>query len=152
MAEEFKAIETQEALDAVIKDRLARNTRTVTEEVTKKFEGWVSPGDAKKSADQIAQLTAKVAELNQQITELTAKSTAAELGALRQRIAHETGLPFELADRLNGSTEEELRKDAEVFAKFAAPQPAPSPAFSPEQPVGTAQNAAFLALANDLKA
>lgn len=152
MAEEFKAIETQEALDAIIKDRLARNTRTVTDEVTKKFEGYVSPADAKKSADQITQLTAKVAELNQQITDLTAKNTAAELGALRQKVAHETGLPFELADRLSGSTEEEIRKDAEVFAKFAAPKPQPSPDYSPETPVGTSANAAFLALANDLKA
>lgn len=151
MAEEFKVIETQEALDAIIRDRLARNTRTVTDEVTKKYEGWVSPEAAKKSADQIAALTEQVTALQGQISELTAKNTAAELGALRQRIAHETGLPFELADRLNGSTEEELRKDAEVFAKFAAPQPAPSPDYSPEQPVGTAQNAAFLALANDLK-
>ena len=151
MAEEFKAIETQEALDAVIKDRLARNTRTVTDEVTKKFEGWISPDDAKKSADQITQLTAKVAELTQQITDLTAKNTAAELGALRTRIAHETGLPFELADRLNGSTEEEIRKDAEVFAKFTAPKEQPSPDYSPETPVGASANAAFLALANDLK-
>lgn len=152
MAEEFKAIETQEALDAIIRDRLARNTRTVTDDVTKKFEGWTSPEDAKKSADQIAALTEKVTALTQQITDLTAKNTAAELGALRQRIAHETGLPFELADRLNGSTEEEIRKDAEVFAKFTAPQQQPSPDYSSEQPVGTSANAAFLALANDLKA
>ena len=31
MSEEFKTIETQEALDAIIKERLERNTRSVTD-------------------------------------------------------------------------------------------------------------------------
>lgn len=136
MSEEFKAIETQEAFDAAIKARLERNTRSVTEEVTKKFEGWVSPDDAKKSAEQIAALQG-------QVTELTAKSTAAELDALRSRIAHETGLPFELAGRLTGATEEELRKDAETLAAFtkaAAPQPHRA---NPETPKISGVEAAF---------
>ena len=33
MSTEFKAIETQEELDAIIKARLDRNTKTVTDEV-----------------------------------------------------------------------------------------------------------------------
>ena len=51
MSEEFKAIETQEAFDAAIKARLERNTRTVTEEVTKKYEGYISPDEAKKTTE-----------------------------------------------------------------------------------------------------
>ena len=135
MSEEFKAIETQEAFDAAIKSRLERNTRSVTEEVTKKFEGWISPDDAKKSAEQIAALT-------QQVTELTAKSTAAELDALRSRIAHETGLPFELTARLNGDNEEALRKDAETLAAFAKPAAQPHRA-NPETPEVSGVEAAF---------
>ena len=34
MSEEFKTIETQEALDAIIKSRLERNTKSVTDSVT----------------------------------------------------------------------------------------------------------------------
>lgn len=42
---EFKTIETQEELDNIIKDRLDRNTKKITAEVTKQFEGYISPDD-----------------------------------------------------------------------------------------------------------
>ena len=126
MSEEFKTIETQEALDAIIKNRLERNTKSVTDsvtaEITKKFEGYISPDDAKKSADQIAALTEKLRESETKIAELTAKNSAYEISSVKMKIAQETGLPIELADRLSGNTEEELRKDAETLAKFTAPQ------------------------------
>lgn len=145
MAEEFKAITTQAEFDAAIQARLDRQKKTVTDEVKKQYEGWVSPADAQKSAEQITALQGQVADL-------TAKNTAAELGALRQKIAHETGLPFELADRLQGADETAIRADAEALAAFAAPKPQPSPQFSAEQPVGGAADAAFRALAHDLNA
>ena len=126
MSEEFKAIETQEALDAIIKGRLERNTRSVTDsvtaEITKKFEGYISPDDAKKSADQITALTEKLKESETRIAELTAKNSAYEISSVKMRIAQESGLPIELAERLSGSTEEELKKDAETLAKLVKPQ------------------------------
>ena len=126
MSEEFKAIETQEALDAIIKNRLERNTKSVTESVTaevaKKYEGYISPDDAKKSADQIAALTEKLKESETKIADLTAKNSAYEISSAKLKIAQETGLPIELAERLSGTTEEELRKDAETLVKFTAPQ------------------------------
>lgn len=138
----FTPIETQEAFDTAIQERLERQKKAVTAEVTKQFAGWISPEDAKKSADQIAQLTKQVADL-------TAKNSAHELGALKAKIAHESGLPFELAERLTGANEDEIRKDAEALSKFTA-RPHPSPQFSPEQPADASTDAAFLALANNL--
>ena len=122
MSEEFKAIETQEAFDAAIKARLERNTRSVTDEVTKKFEGWVSPEDAKKSAAQIEALNGKLKESEARIAELTAQASAYEISSVKMKIAQETGLPLALAERLTGTTEEELRKDAEALVKFTKPQ------------------------------
>ena len=123
MSEEFKAIESQEALDAIIKARLDRNTKSVTDsvtaEITKKYEGYISPDDAKKSADEIAALTEKLKASETQIADLTAKISANEISSAKLKIALETGLPSALADRLTGSTEEELRKDAELLAQFA---------------------------------
>ena len=143
MAEEFKAITTQADFDAAIQARLDRQKKAVTAEVTKQYEGYISPADAQKSAEQIASLT-------QQVADLTAKNTAAELGALRTRIAHETGLPYALADRLHGDDEKALRADAEALSKLTAVKPSPSPAYSPETPVGSAADAAFRALASEL--
>lgn len=54
MPEEFKPIETQEAFDAAIRSRLERNTRTVTEEVTKKYEGYLSPDEVAAAKDEQA--------------------------------------------------------------------------------------------------
>ena len=140
---EFTPIETQEAFDAAIKDRIERAKKSAAADAAKQYEGWIPPEDAKKSADRIAELT-------QQVADLTAKNTAAELGALRTRIAHETGLPFELAERLRGEDEKSLREDAEALVQLTAAKPAPSPAYSPETPVTSAADAAFRALASEL--
>ncbi len=120
MSEEFKVIETQEAFDAAIKARLERNTRSVTEEVTKKYEGWISPEELKKSTDQIDALSKEIEAKKATIADLTAKNAAYEISSVKLKVAREVGLPIELADRLNGSNEEELKKDAETLAQFAA--------------------------------
>lgn len=148
--EEFKAITTQEAFDAAIKERLERNTRSVTDEVKKQFEGYQSPDDAKKAADQIAALTQQLADQKQTAADLTAKVHAHEINSTKLKIAHETGIPYELAQRLSGETEEDIRKDAETLSRFTA-HGQPTPDFSPEQPAQSSKNAAYIALAQSLK-
>jgi len=49
-----------------------------------------------------------------------------ELKGLKYRIASESGIPFELASRLTGETEEEIKKDAEMLSSLVArKQPLP---------------------------
>lgn len=150
---EFKAIETQEAFDAAIKSRLERHARTVTDEVTKKYEGYLSPEDAAKAAEtytgQIADLTAQLETLKTQVSDLTAKNQAHVQSAAKLRIAHEIGIPFELAGRLSGETEEEIRADAESLVKFTTSRQE-SPRFSGETPTGDPQNAALLQMLREM--
>ena len=148
---EFKPIETQEALDAIIKERLERQKKTVTAEVAKQYESWASPDEVKKYTDQVAALTAKLSESETAIADLSAKNSAYEIASVKTKVAHEVGLPYELAQRLSGSTEEEIRKDADALAQFAAPRQA-TPSFSGETPVGASADAAYRALAHDLNA
>jgi hypothetical protein len=108
---DFQPINTQEELNAVISRRLERHTQTVTAEVEKKYEGYISPEERDKLTGQIAELTKA-----KETAEAAAKK--AEAGALRMRIAAEKGLPSELAERLRGDTEEELRADAEGLSKL----------------------------------
>ena len=154
MSEEFKAIETQEAFDAAIKSRLERNTRTVTEEVTKKYEGYLSPDDVAKSNEeytkQIAELNEKLKGNETTIADLTAKNKAHETNSAKMKIAHEIGIPFELADKLSGETEEDIRKDAEKLAKFTT-KAQPSPMFSGEKPAGNSNDAALREMLQNLK-
>ena len=146
---EFKPIETQEALDAILKDRLDRQKKSVTDEIKKQYEGWISPEDAKKSTDEIAALTGKLSDSEKTIADLTAKNSAYEISSVKMKIAHETGLPYELAERLSGSTEDEIRKDAETLSQFTT-QAQATPSFTSEPPVGNSTDAAYRALAQSL--
>ena len=118
----FEPIETQEAFDAAIKGRIERNTKTVTEEVTKKYEGYISPEDVSKQTaelnKQIKDLTAKLGERDSSIADLTAKNKAYETASVKTRIAREFNIPYELADRLSGETEDDIKKDAEKLSAF----------------------------------
>jgi hypothetical protein len=148
---EFKPIETQEALDAIIKDRIERAKKSAADETAKKYEGYLSPDDVKKHTDQITALTDKLKESETKIADLTAKNSAYEIASVKTKIAHEVGLPYELADRLSGTTEEEIRKDADALSKFAM-HPQATPGFSPETPPAASADAAYLALAQSLNA
>lgn len=132
---EFKPIETQEQLDALISDRIARAKESAAKE-------YADYEDIKKTnaeyEKQIAQLSEEVkgqAEKDEAaaktIADLTAKVDSYEKASVKTRIAHETGLPYEIADKLSGATEEEIRADAEKMAKLFKRQPA-APMGDPE--------------------
>ena len=127
-----KAITTQEEFDAAIGERLKREA--------KKFEGYISPADLEKVknehgkqiddlmkqiADQAAAVEAankKAAGYDKEIADRDEKIRAYETASVKTRIAHETGLPYELAARLNGETEDDIRKDAETIKQFVTPK------------------------------
>lgn len=147
---EFEAITTQEAFDNAIKARLDRNTDTVK----KQFEGYISPDDFKaKTADlnsKITDLTGKLAEKDTAIADLTAKNKAYETSSVKMRIAHENGIPYELANKLSGDTEEDIKKDAETLAKFIGKKQ-PAPLGSTEHDHADSKNAAYKSLLASLK-
>lgn len=132
---DFKPIETQEAFDAAVAD------------VKKQYEGWLSPEDYNaKTSDLAKQLEANKTT----IADLTAKAKAYESGALKMRIAHENGIPYELASKLSGETEEEIKKDAETLAKFVKNQQ-PQPLANTEHGHTNGKDAAYKSLLADLK-
>lgn len=120
---EFKAIETQEELDRIIGERLKRE-RDATEKKYADFETLKEKAarydeiEKKDFAGQIKTLTEKLSAKDSTISELTARANKAENSMLKAKIAHENGVPLELAGRLVGETEEDIRKDAETFASF----------------------------------
>ncbi len=103
---EFKPITTQEEFDAAIQSRLERERRTA-----------VAPfADYAQIKSDLAALKTQSGEKDNTIAQLQKdlQGTRAELA--KTRIAMEKGLPKELAARLTGETEEELRKDADTLA------------------------------------
>ena len=70
-------------------------------------------GEATTNLDKISK---EKADFEKQVAELTGKVGGYEKAALKSKIAHETGLPYELANRLTGDDEKALRADAESLA------------------------------------
>ena len=137
---EFKIIETQEQLDAIIGDRVARAEKKGEEKALKQYADY---DDLKK---QLEAQTAKVEELNSQLSAQTenASTSAKELedlktqlhkyetDSVKTRVAHEEGLPFDLAARLSGDDEESIRADAKALAELVGKSKPAAPLGNPE--------------------
>lgn len=117
---EFTPIETQEDFDKAIKSRLAQKDR----ELSEKYKEYLAPDQASAmKADFEKKLEAanktvkeaqeKLKEHDAVVSELTKRAEIAETSILKTKIANEYKLPLELANRLIGSNEDELKKDAE---------------------------------------
>ena len=108
MATQFNPINTQEEWEAAIaplKEKAAKYDELAGKNLDKQVEALQQ------------QLTAK----EQAVTELTARAEAAEGAVLRMKVAHANNLPYEMAERLKGGTEEEMAADAKELAKLVAP-------------------------------
>lgn len=123
---DFKVIETQEQFDTAIGDRLKRER----ESTEKKFEGYLSPEDVEKKYS--GYMSAEDVEKKykgylspEDVAKKDAQIKKYETASVKARIAHETGIPFELVGRLNGETEDDIRKDAENLSKFIGIKGAP---------------------------
>lgn len=107
-------------------ERQARNDRKTLEGLKSSMQGLLTP---EQVADQ-AQAAATAA----------AAATTASQEALKLRVALEKGVPASMADRLIGSTREELEADAVVVLQTmtaAAAPPPPPPSRVPDAGAGT---------------
>ena len=119
---DFTPINTQEEFDRAIQERLGRQ-RAQIEEQFKDYDQIKADRDkyaeqitgfettAKENAGKITELEAKLEEANKKVGEY-------EMENLRTQVALDKGLPMELRGRLNGSTKEELEKDADSLKKI----------------------------------
>lgn len=129
---EFTVIETQEQFDAAIGERIKRERETIG----KKYEGYISPEDLKKTTDQyeatIGDLNKKLQEVNEKmsgydkdIADRDKKIKAYESQSVKSKIAHEAGLSYEAVDFLKGEDEESIRKSAETLKALMGKHSAP---------------------------
>lgn len=156
----FKAIETQEDLDIIIGERLKREREAAekkyagfeeAKEKAEKYDKLIAQdfeGQIRKLNDELKTEKEKNAGHDQAVADLTARANKAEMSLLKAKIAHEAGLPYELANRLNGENEEELLEDAKTLTGFMRPASAP-PLRTTElgQTPGSSNRSALAALA-----
>lgn len=137
---EFKAITTQDELDNVIKDRLARQKETIESQ----YQDYEAIKVAKEKLEiEVGTLNASIKATNEKyanhdkdLSELNAKIAGYETANLRTRIALEKGIPYDLASRLIGEDEASLTKDAEKLAALVKQKEPIAPLKNVEPQVG----------------
>lgn len=154
---DFKPIMTQEDFNVAIGDRIKRERDTVTKELgaslaeaNQKIAGY-----EKQIADHgklMEEANKKIAGHEKTIAEQTTRIKGYESSSVKTRIAHETGLPYEMAARLSGETEEDIRKDAEGLAKLMKiGRPAPPLAQHEKEPAESDTRAGLKKLLDNMK-
>lgn len=115
---EFKPITTQEEFDAAIKGRLSREKdkygdydqlKTRVAELEEENVGLKSTIEANNQSKEDA---------DRQLEDLQNQIAGYEMANLRTRVALQHGLPYDLADRLQGNDEESFKADAERLAGY----------------------------------
>lgn len=130
MADGFNPINTQEEFD----------TR-----VTELY------GDVKGLQQTITTLTGERDTHAATIADLQKQIKGHETAALKQRIAREKGIPFEMADRLSGETEKDIRSDADVVAGILRTVKGPAPLADHQQPTEDGNRAGLRNLLRKVK-
>ena len=131
---EFKPIETQEQFDDMVKDRVERAKKSAQKEFETQLKDLESiKAQVTEKENEIEGLKAKITDLESEnksngesYQSMLKELTAVKLGALKQKIALEEGVPIEMADRLTGEDEESLRADAKTIKGFMGSKVAPS--------------------------
>lgn len=148
---EFKTIETQEELDNIVKERIRREREKYSdyEELKNRVSELETENSALKSTVEDDKQTR--ADLDAQIIDLQGKVTNYETASLRTRIALQNGLPYDLADRLQGTDEEALKADAERLAGFMRPATPQAPLRDTEPPIGDNKEMQMKQMLRDLQ-
>lgn len=137
MAEEFKPIETQAELDAIIKESV--------EEAVKQYENYVSKEDYDRKVEE---LQSQINYNDNYISEIDKENRGYKTEISKIRIAAEFGIPIEISGKLSGETEEEIRADAEKLIGFLKKSEPVAPLASSET-IG--KDTAYQKLLNNLK-
>ena len=154
---DFTPINSQEELNNVIGERLRRERETVTKE----FEQKIAEKDTEinKFKNDLETVNKSLEDANTKIAgipDLENKIKAYETASVKSKVARETGIPYELAERLTGATEEELRKDAEALKKLMGTNPQQTAPLAGGERGGKqtgkdAENAGWLKVIQDMK-
>ena len=115
---DFKPITTQEEFDAAIKERLSREKAKYSDYDQLKSRVTELETENVGLKSTIEATNQSKADTDKQLEELQSKIAGYETASLRTRVALQHGLPYDLADRLQGTDEESFKADAERLAGY----------------------------------
>lgn len=110
---------SQEYVDGLIQQRLARKTEALAE----KYADYEELKEKAAQVDSVkSEYETKLSEIQNQLNERETKLADLELNVSRQKVLREFNLSPELEDFVSGSNEEELRAKAEKLAHSVSNQ------------------------------
>lgn len=148
---EFKPITTQEEFDAAIKERLSREKakysdydqlKSLVEDLKKENVDLKSTIEADRQS--------KV-DADKQLEEMQSQIAGYETASLRTRVALQYGLPYDLADRLQGTDEDSFKADAERLAGFMKSKESIPPLKTNEPSLGDDKDAALKGMLHKMR-
>ena len=147
---DFKPITTQEEFDAAIKERLSREKAKYSDYDQLKSRVTELETENVGLKSTIEATNQSKADTDKQLEELQSKIAGYETASLRTRVALQHGLPYDLADRLQGTDEESFKADAERLAGFMKSKESIPPLKTNEPNLGDDKNSGWLELAREL--
>lgn len=104
---------TQSQVDAIISERLARQSERYAdyEDLKKKAAAWDKAEEENKS--ELQKATEKAAQLEAELAKMQKRD---EVRKIREKVADEKGVPIKA---LSGETEEECQAQADIILNFA---------------------------------
>lgn len=115
---EFKPITTQEEFDAAIKGRLSREKEKYGDYDQLKSRVAELEEENVDLKSTIEATNQSKADADKQLEDLQNQIAGYETANLRTRVALQHGLPYDLADRLQGTDEESFKADAERLVGY----------------------------------
>ena len=130
---EFKVIETQEELDKIIVERLKRERSKAEDEFKEKLKAYETQIQELKSENaEVKANLEKASEKDTEIEKLQGQIKGYERSEMQRKIALENKIPYNLAGRIQGDTEEEMLEDAKNLSKYFEKQEVVPPLKNPE--------------------
>lgn len=129
----FTVIETQEQLEKVIGERIRQIAEREERKAAEKYADYDSlKAQVAALTDQTAKQTETLNGNKATIEELTAKVHTYETASVKTAVALEMGLPYQMASRLTGDTEDAIRADAQSMLELIGTRKPSAPLGSPE--------------------
>ena len=147
---EFKPITTQEEFDNAIKERLSREKSKYSDYDQLKSRVTELETENVGLKSTIEATNQSKADADKQLEGLRHQIAGYETASLRTRVALQYGLPYDLADRLQGTDEESLKVDAERLAGYMKSKESIPPLKTNEPNLGDDKHSGWLELAREL--
>ena len=111
----------KEVIDAIMKE-YGKEKQTLLEQMDDSTKLIKENEELKEQVNELEERLKGLEDMKATQSELMQELEEHKLDKLKMQIAYEAGIPLEIYDKLEGKTEEELRKDAEIIAEHMTRQ------------------------------